>query len=127
MRVIKYREAINEAMMEEMTRDETVLLIGEDISIGVWGTAEGLLDKFGPERVRDTAISETAICGSCIGAAMAGYRPVANLMFVDFVAIAGDEVLNQASSWRFETGGGVTVPLDYRCPIGGYARLGPYH
>ena len=127
MRVIKYREAINEAMVEELTRDATVFLIGEGVSVGIWGTAEGLLDKFGPERVRDTAISETAICGSCIGAAMAGYRPVANLMFVDFVAIAGDEVLNQASSWRFETGGEVTVPLVYRCPIGGYARLGPYH
>jgi pyruvate/2-oxoglutarate/acetoin dehydrogenase E1 component len=127
MRVIKYREAINEAMVEEMTRDETVIYIGEDVSVGVWGTAEGLFDKFGPERVRDTAISETAVCGSCIGMAMAGYRPIADIMFADFVAIAGDEVLNQASSWRFETGGGVTIPLVYRVPIGGYARLGPYH
>lgn len=127
MREIRYREAINEAMHEEMSNDETVFLIGEDISKDVWATHDGLYDKFGKERVRDTAISEAAIIGSCVGAALAGYRPVAHMMFADFMVCAADELLGKAAKWRFMHGGKVTLPLVIRAAIGGYSHIGPDH
>lgn len=127
MRKITYQQAINEAMVEEMTRDETVYLIGEGVSRDPWGTSEGFFEKFGAERIRDTAICEDAIIGSCVGAALAGYRPVANIMFSDFLAIAADETLNKAAKWRFANGGKVTIPMVIRAPMGGYSRMGPEH
>lgn len=127
MREITFKEAINEAMVEEMTRDETVFLMGEWCSMDIWGTSQGLIEKFGEERVRNTPISETAIVGACVGAAMAGYRPVANIMFADFMPIAGDDLLNKAAKWRFAQGGKVTIPMVLRVPMGGYIGGGAEH
>lgn len=120
MREITYREAINEALMEEMTRDERVFIIGEFVSNEPFGTHKGLYHKFGKERVRDTAISEAAIVGSCVGAALAGHRPIARLDFIDFAMIAADELFNRAAKWRFIHGGKQTLPIVYRLGIGGY-------
>jgi pyruvate dehydrogenase E1 component beta subunit len=127
MREIMYKDAINEAMHEEMTRDESVFLIGEDVSQDIWGTGDGLSEKFGKERVRDTGISEAVIIGSCVGAALAGFRPVANMMFADFMVCGADELLHKAAKWRFAHGGKVTIPLVIRAPMGGYSRIGPEH
>lgn len=127
MREITYQQAINEALHEEMSRDDTVLLWGEDVYQDFWGTHGGLVEKFGLERIRDTAISETAIVGAAVGAALCGYRPIADIMFSDFLFIAGDETLNQAARWRFEHGGKVTVPMVIKTAIGGYSRMGPCH
>ena len=127
MREIIYQQAINEALHEEMARDETVLLWGEDIYQDIWGTHAGLFDKFGPERLRDTAISETAIVGAAVGAALCGYRPIADIMFSDFLVIAADETLNHAARWRFENGGEAMVPMVIKTAIGGYGRNGPCH
>jgi acetoin:2,6-dichlorophenolindophenol oxidoreductase subunit beta len=127
MRQITYREAIIEAMHEEMARDETVYIIGETVSQDVWETSKGLYDKFGKERVRDTAISEAAIIGSSVGAAIAGYRPVASMMFADFIVCGADELLNKAAKWRFMHGGRTTIPMVVRCQAGGYSRIGPEH
>jgi pyruvate/2-oxoglutarate/acetoin dehydrogenase E1 component len=127
MREIMYKDAINEAMHEEMARDATVFLIGEDVSQDIWGTSGGLYERFGKERVRDTGISEAAIIGSCVGAALAGFRPVANMMFADFMMCGADELLHKAAKWRFAHGGKVAMPLVIRAPIGGYSRIGPEH
>ncbi len=127
MREIMYLAAINEAMKEEMARDDLVYYIGEDCSQDIWGTSEGLYEKFGKERVRDTAISEAAIIGSSVGAALAGYRPVANMMFADFAICGADELLYKAAKWRFTHGGKVTIPLVIRAPVGGYSKIGPEH
>lgn len=127
MREITYQQAINEALHEEMARDETVLLWGEDIYQDIWGTHTGLFDKIGVERLRDTAISEDAIVGAAVGAALSGYRPIADIMFSDFLIIAGDETLNHAARWRFENGGKATVPMVIKTAIGGYGRNGPCH
>jgi pyruvate/2-oxoglutarate/acetoin dehydrogenase E1 component len=120
MREITYREAINEALMEEMTKDERVFIIGEFVSNEPFGTHKGLYHKFGKERVRDTAISEAAIVGSCVGAALAGHRPIARLDFIDFAMIAADELFHKAAKWRFCHGGKQTLPIVYRLGIGGY-------
>jgi pyruvate dehydrogenase E1 component beta subunit len=122
-----YKDAINEAMHEEMSRDETVYYIGEDVSQDIWVTSQGLLEKFGESRVRNTAISEAAIIGSSVGAAMAGYRPVANMMFADFMICGADELLHKAAKWRFAHGGRVKIPLVVRLPYGGYSRIGAEH
>jgi len=127
MRQITYREAINEAMMEEMTRDETVYLIGEFVSNEPFGTHKGLYQKFGKGRVRDTAVSENAIVGSCVGAALTGYRPIARLDFVEFLMIAADEMLQKAAKWRFAHGGKQSIPLVIRVGIGGYIGAGIEH
>ena len=120
MKEITYREAINEALMEEMARDERVFIIGEFVSNEPFGTHKGLYHKFGKERVRDTAISEAAIVGSCVGAALAGRRPIARLDFVDFAMIAADEIFHKAAKWRYCHGGKQTLPIVYRLGIGGY-------
>jgi pyruvate/2-oxoglutarate/acetoin dehydrogenase E1 component len=120
MRQITYREALNEALREEMTRDETVFIIGEFVSNEPFGTHKGLYANFGKERVRDTAISESAIVGSCVGAALYGYRPIARLDFIEFLIIAADEVLHKAAKWRYCHGGKQTIPLVLRIGIGGY-------
>lgn len=127
MREIMFREAINEALHEEMSRDETVFTIGETVSQDIWGTSDGLYAKFGKERIRDTAISEAAILGSSVGAALAGYRPIANMMFADFIVCAADELLGKAAKWRFAHAGKINIPMVIRAAIGGYSRIGPEH
>jgi pyruvate/2-oxoglutarate/acetoin dehydrogenase E1 component len=127
MREILFNAALNEAMHEEMSRDDKVYYIGEECAEDTWGTSTGLFEKFGKTRIKNTAISEAAILGSSVGAAMAGYRPVVNLMFGDFYICGADEVLNKAAKWRFANAGKVTIPLVIRAPIGGYSGLGPDH
>jgi len=127
MREIMYLQAINEALEEEMRRDETVFVIGEDVQAGTFMTTSGLVQKFGPDRVMDTPLSETAVAGACVGAAMAGYRPIADFMFADFMYVCADEVLLKAAKWRFIHGGEVTIPLVFLAAIGGYSKTGPEH
>ena len=127
MRNITYRQAINEALHEEMARDETVFILGEDVCHDNWNTHQGLADRFGLERVRDTAISEQAIVGAAVGAAIAGYRPIADIMFADFLFIAGDELLNWGATHRFSNGGDTRVPMVIKAAAGGYGMGGPMH
>ena len=103
MREIEYREAIREAVIEEMDRDPKVFLIGEDIGKygGAFRAYKGLLEKYGPERVINTPISEAAIVGAGIGAAVTGYRPISELMFIDFTTLAMDQIVNQAAKIRY--------------------------
>jgi pyruvate/2-oxoglutarate/acetoin dehydrogenase E1 component len=116
MREIKYREAINEALREEMSRDEKVFLIGEDVGQfgGVFQATASLLESFGASRVVDTPISEQAIVGSALGAALVGLRPVAEIMFVDFTSMAMDQIANQCAKFHFMTGGQAIVPVVIR-------------
>jgi pyruvate/2-oxoglutarate/acetoin dehydrogenase E1 component len=120
---MSYREAIREALREEMLRDERVFLIGEDIGKhgGAFGVTSSLWAQFGPERVRDTPISENTIIGAATGAALVGMRPVAELMFIDFSGLALDQIANQAAKLRFMTGGQARVPWVVRMPQGGGA------
>jgi pyruvate/2-oxoglutarate/acetoin dehydrogenase E1 component len=115
-----YADALREALREEMIRDENVFLIGEDIGAygGCFAVTRGLLEEFGEERVRDTPISEAAIVGVAAGAAVTGMRPVAEIMFMDFVAIAMDQLSNQAAKIRYMFGGKAIVPMVVRMPAG---------
>lgn len=117
---ISYRDAVREALREEMQRDPSVFLIGEDIGKhgGAFGVTQTLYDDFGPERVRDTPISENTIVGASTGAALVGLRPVAEIMFADFSALAMDQICMQAAKLRFMTGGQCKVPLVIRMPQG---------
>lgn len=127
MREIRYIQAMNEALSEEMERDENIFVIGEDVQAGTFGASRGLVQKFGPERIMDTPLSETAVAGAAIGAAMCGLRPVADIMFGDFMFIAGNEIINNAAKWHFIHGGKVDLPLVILACIGGGARVGPEH
>jgi pyruvate dehydrogenase E1 component beta subunit len=129
MTQLRYREALNEALREEMRRDESVLLMGEDIGVfdGAFKVTAGLLEEFGDRRVRDTPISENTIVGMGVGAAMAGLRPVVELMTINFSLLALDQVINHAAHIRFMFGGQVTVPLVIRMPQGAGHQLGPTH
>ncbi|OGW16804.1 MAG: acetoin dehydrogenase [Nitrospinae bacterium RIFCSPLOWO2_12_FULL_45_22] len=120
MREITFAQAINEALREEMKKDPTVFIAGEDIGLmgGVFGVTGGLLEDFGEERVRDTPITEAAIVGSAIGAAVTGMRPVIELMFIDFTAVAMDQIVNQAAKMRYMFGGKATLPLTIRTCAG---------
>lgn len=120
MRNVAFWQAINEALTEEMDRDETVFLMGECMRGSLFGTSKGLVDKFGPERVLDTPISECAIAGAPVGAAIAGYRPIADLMFSDFFLISADEICNKAAKWRFCHAGKTKLPIVYMASTGGY-------
>ena len=130
MRKISYREALREALREEMRRDPTVFLLGEDIG-RYWGGAfkvtDGLAEEFGEERVRDTPISESAIIGTAIGAAITGMRPVAEIMFGDLTALAMDQIANQAAKARYMFGGQVKVPLVIRTPFGAGVHIAAHH
>ncbi|WP_291296270.1 dehydrogenase E1 component subunit alpha/beta [Elioraea sp.] len=128
-REISYVEAINEALHEAMTENERVLLIGEDVGRigGIFGCSRGLRDRFGPARVRDTPISEQAIGGLAVGAALRGYRPVAEVQIFDFVTLMMDMIVNQAAKARFMLGGAPTVPIVIRGPQGGGIRLAAQH
>ncbi|MDH3747269.1 MAG: alpha-ketoacid dehydrogenase subunit beta [Gammaproteobacteria bacterium] len=129
MALLSYREAVSAAIAQEMRRDELVVFLGEDIAAagGVFKTTEGLLDEFGPMRVRDTPISEQAIVGATMGAAMTGLRPIAEIMFSDFFAVCWDLVVNQIAKTRFMTDGQCSFPLVIRCANGGGARFGAQH
>ena len=129
MREIEYREAIREAIIEEMDRDRKVFLIGEDIGIygGAFKAYKGLLDKYGPDRVINTPISEAAIIGAGIGAALTGYRPIVEIMFIDFATLAMDQIANQAAKIHFMSGGSLNVPLVIRTQGGVGKGLATQH
>lgn len=124
MAELTFRNAVLAALAQEMERDERVVLLGEDItSGGVFKTTTGLVDRFGPDRVWDTPISEQAIVGAAMGAAMAGLRPIAEIMFSDFYAVCWDQVVNEIAKTRYMTGGQVTLPLVLR-GANGFGSLG---
>ena len=121
MRTIQYREALNEALHEEMARDSTVIVMGEDVGHygGVMQVTRGLFDLYGEKRVRDTPIAEAGIMGLAVGASMTGLRPVAEIMYIDFSALAMDQIVNQAAKARYMAGGKLSVPLVMRTQGGG--------
>ncbi len=127
--LITYREAVARALAQEMERDDTVYFLGEDVGAagGVFKTTSGLLERFGPRRVRDTPISEEAIIGAAMGAAMNGLRPVAEIMFSDFLATCWDIVANQIAKTRYMTDGQVELPLVIRTANGAGMRFGAQH
>ena len=129
MRDISYAEAIREALWEEMARDPSVFVMGEDVGVfgGVFGVTKGLLEEFGEERVRDTPISEAAIVGAGLGSAMMGMRPVVEIMFGDFLLCAGDQIANQVAKARFMSGGKAAVPLTIRVTTGAPGAAGAQH
>jgi 2-oxoisovalerate dehydrogenase E1 component beta subunit len=128
-REISYLEAIREAMAEEMRRDPKVFVLGEDVGVygGAFGVTQGMYDEFGEMRVVDTPISESAIVGISIGAALRGYRPIAEMQFADFISCAFDQIVNQAATLRYRYGGRVAVPIVVRAPSGGNVGGGLYH
>jgi len=119
-RQITYLEAVGEALSQEMRRDPEVFLLGEDVGVygGAFGVTRGMLEEFGPERVRDTPISEAAIAGAATGAALMGMRPVMEIMFMDFLTISMNQLVNQAAKIHFMFGGKANVPLVARAPAG---------
>lgn len=129
MAEMRYREALNAALREEMERDESVFVMGEDIGVfqGAFKVTAGLLDDFGEKRVRDTPISENTIVGMGVGAAMAGLRPVVEIMTVNFSLLAMDQIVNHAAAIHYMFGGQVKVPLVIRMPQGAGHQLGPTH
>ena len=129
MAVITYREAVREAMSEEMRQSDDVFIMGQDIADmgGSQGVTRGMLEEFGPERVRNTPISEEAMVGGGVGAAIAGMRPIVEIMYFDFTSMAMDQIFNQAAKWRYMTGGQVTVPLVLRTQGGAGWQSGAQH
>ena len=129
MSIITYSQAIYDAMREEMTRDPNVILIGEDVGTfgGVWGVSGDLMALFGEDRVRDTPISETAIVGAGLGAAMVGLRPIVEIMFGDFMPVAGDQLVNQVAKARYMSGGKARVPLTIRVTTGAPGSAAAQH
>ena len=127
MAVLTYLEAVRQAMLEEMEKDDRVFILGEDVGAygGAFRATAGLLEKFGERRVIDTPVSETAIVGAAIGAALMGMRPIAEMQFIDFIACAFDPLVNYAAKSRYRWGGG--VPLVVRGPCGGGVHGGPFH
>ncbi len=129
MREITYRQALNEALSEEMERDRSVFLMGEDIAVygGAYGVTMNLMQKFGEKRVRDTAISEAAIIGAGLGAAITGMRPVVEIMYIDFMGICLEQIGNQVAKIRYMFGGKTKVPLVIRTEGGAGRTLGAHH
>lgn len=129
MAELTYRDAVAAGIAQEMARDERVVFLGEDVAHagGVFKATVGLLDKFGPKRVRDTPISEQAILGAAMGAAMTGLRPIAEIMFSDFLAVCWDIVANEIAKSRYMTNGQVQVPLVIRTANGAGSRFGAQH
>ena len=129
MAELTYRDAVGRAIAQEMRRDPAVVFLGEDVAGagGVFKTTVGLLDEFGPDRVVDTPISEQAILGAAMGAAMTGLRPIAEIMFSDFLAVCWDLVANEIAKMRYMTDGQVDCPLVIRCGNGGTVRFGAQH
>ena len=129
MPVMRYREALNQALREEMEADDSVFLMGEDIGVfnGAFKVTAGLLEEFGERRVRDTPISENTIVGMGVGAAMTGLRPVVELMTINFSLLALDQIVNHAATIRYMFGGQAKVPMVVRMPQGAGHQLGPTH
>jgi pyruvate dehydrogenase E1 component beta subunit len=129
VRETTFSEAIREALREEMKRDGTVFLMGEDIGRfgGVFGVTKGWVEEFGEERIRDTPISETALVGGAVGASITGTRPVVEIMFADFLAICMDEIHHKAGKWRYSHGGQFKLPLVIRTAMGHVFGAGPEH
>jgi pyruvate dehydrogenase E1 component beta subunit len=129
MTEITYREALNQALTEEISRDSNVVLMGEEVAQfkGSYKVSEGLLEQFGPERVIDTPISEAAFSGLAVGAAMMGMRPVVEFMFWSFCYVAFDQIFNNAASVRYMSGGLVNVPIVFRGPANGGTNVGATH
>ncbi|HET6350370.1 MAG TPA: alpha-ketoacid dehydrogenase subunit beta [Candidatus Krumholzibacteria bacterium] len=127
MAMTTYVDAIKEGMWEEMEKDDRVFILGEDVGIygGAFKVTKGMLDRFGPMRVIDTPISESAIVGAAIGAALVGMRPVAEMQFIDFISCAFDQIVNFAAKCRYRWGAG--VPIVVRGPCGGGVHGGPFH
>jgi acetoin:2,6-dichlorophenolindophenol oxidoreductase subunit beta len=125
----RYVRAINKALADALEADPAVIVMGEDIAEagGSFKATRGLLERFGPERVRDTPISEYAMSGAAVGAALTGLKPVVEIMFMDFVTLAMDGIVNQAANVRFMFGGQASVPLVFRLPHGGGLNAGPQH
>ena len=129
MATLRMREALRDAMAEEMRRDEAVFVMGEDVGVfqGAFKVTEGLLDEFGERRVRDTPISENTIVGTGVGAAMGGLRPIVELMTVNFSLLALDQIVNHAAAIPYMFNGQARVPMVIRMPGGGGHQLGPTH
>jgi len=129
MREITYRQALNEALDEELARDQAVFIAGEDVAIygGAYGVTADLWKKYGEERVKDTPISESAIVGVGLGAALTGMRPVVEIMYIDFIPLALEQINNQAAKIRYMFGGKCTVPLTIRTEGGAGRTLGAHH
>ena len=129
MKELRYIRAITEALREEMSRDERVFVIGEDVGLsgGAFSATRGLLEEFSEKRVRDTPISESAIVGLATGAAAAGLRPVVEIMFMDFMTLCMDQVINQMAKMSYMFGGQSKVPMVIRTPCGAGLNAGPQH
>jgi len=126
---IAFRTAVRDALDEELAADERVIFFGEDVAVagGVFAATPGLYEKYGPQRVFDTPISELALAGAAFGSAVTGLRPVIEIMFGDFLTLAMDMLVNQATKYRFLTGGQVSVPLVIRSVVGAGGRFGAIH
>src|ERR671926_779534 len=126
---LSYREAVRDALSTAMRQDDDVFVMGEDIAEmgGSMGVTHGMLEEFGPERVRNTPISEMALAGAAIGAAMQGMRPVAEIMYEDFMTLAMEQIVNQAAKHRYMSGGQVTVPVTFRTQGGAGWSPGAQH
>ena len=120
MRTLTYAGALNEALKQEMRRDPNIYVAGEDVGVygGIFGVTAGLLEEFGEKRVKDTPITESAIIGSAVGAAATGLRPVVELMFIDFIGVAMDQLYNQAAKMKYMFGGKAKLPLVVRTECG---------
>ena len=129
MSTVTYREALNRAMADALDEDESVFLFGEDVGAagGAFKITEGLFERFGPQRVRDTPISEQAIVGTAIGSALMGLRPLAEIMFADFAGVCFDQIANEMAKYRYMTGGQVTMPVTIRMSNGAGAGFGSQH
>ena len=129
MAEITYREAVRQALREELQYDERVFMLGEDIAEfgGTFKVSVGLLEEFGPRRIRNTPISESAILGAAVGAAATGLRPIAEIMYSDFFAVAMDQVVNQAAKMRYMFGGKLSLPLTIRTAMGGRRSAAAQH
>lgn len=129
MKILKYWQAINLALREEMERDSAVVVFGEDVGLpgGPFGATRGLLDTFGAGRVRDTPISEAAITGMALGSAMSGLRPVVEIMFMDFITLAMDQLVNQAAKTAYMSNGAYQAPMVVRTLAGMHLKSGPQH
>jgi pyruvate dehydrogenase E1 component beta subunit len=129
MAIITYREALNQALSEEIERDDKVVLMGEEVAQfkGSYKVSEGMLEKFGPDRIIDTPISEAAFSGLAVGAAMMGMRPVVEFMFWSFCYVAFDQIFNNAANVRYMSGGLINVPIVFRGPANGGTNVGATH
>src|SRR5205085_3881860 len=129
MRTITYRDALREAIRDEMRRDERVFILGEDIAGygGTYAVTKGLIDEFGEKRVRDTPLAEEVITGAAIGAALNGLRPILEIMTINFSLLATDMIINNAAKFRYMFGGQPAIPLVIRMPGGGGAQRGAQH